>query len=185
MAVPSGDPWRGIVVAERLWRDGAVAYPLHVSVEWRRVGEDQLGVVRWVVGLRHAQGHRRACGRRPGRGQGQRLDRVEGVGDSPFAIDHIHDPASEVRPLEGVRDRERRDIAARLERSVGTHHSGDAPAAGTLGQLAEAQDRPRQPKRRQPAFREPYGREELADGAVRRSGRSAPTTLESTKCLKS
>jgi hypothetical protein len=53
-AVPSGNPRRGIVVADWLWRDGAVADPLHVGVERCRVGLDHLGVVGWVVGLRHA-----------------------------------------------------------------------------------------------------------------------------------
>jgi hypothetical protein len=53
-AVPSGNPRRGIVVADWLWRDGTVADPLHVGVERCRVGLDHLGVVGWVVGLRHA-----------------------------------------------------------------------------------------------------------------------------------
>jgi len=46
-------------------------------------------------------------------GQRQRLDGVEGIGDTPFSVDDIQDLAREVRSRERFRDRQRCDVAAR------------------------------------------------------------------------
>jgi hypothetical protein len=85
-------------------RDGTVALPLDISVERGRIGLDHLGIVGRVVGLRHAERHRGARARRLRRRQRQRLDGVESLGDSPVAVDDVHDLAREVpRPAAAPR----------------------------------------------------------------------------------